>query len=424
MKKYKARIVDEILKFKLESKGAVLIEGAKWCGKTTTAKQVAKSTVSMQNRSKSYNYLALADINPSELLIGKTPRLIDEWQIAPQLWDAIRYEVDQRDEFGQFILTGSAVPADLSQIFHTGTGRITRMLMRPMSLYESMESTGEVSLKDLFEGAKDISGHSKLDLDGLAFLICRGGWPKALDCSLRVSLVQARDYYDGVVNSDISRVDNVERNPERTKRIMRSYARAIATQTKLSSIVQDIQENEATLITVETISSYIKALKQIFVIEDTPSWNPNLRSKVAIRVSDTRYFTDPSIGAASLGVGPKDLTNDLKTMGFLFENFCVRDLRVYAESLDGKVYHYRDGNNLECDAVIHLRNGSYGLVEIKLGGQKLIEEGIATLNKLEANIDTQKMKSPSFKMLLVGVGEYAYKTKEGVFVVPIGCLKN
>lgn len=424
MKEYKKRIVDKILQFKLESKGAVLIEGAKWCGKTTTAKQVAKSVVSMQDHSKSFNYSSLADINPSELLAGKIPRLIDEWQVAPKLWDSVRYEVDQRDEFGQFILTGSAVPADISQIFHSGTGRITRMLMRPMSLYESKESTGEVSLKDLFEGACDISGHSSLTLEELSFLICRGGWPKALDYSSKVALVQARDYYDGVVNSDISRVDNVERNPERTKRIMRSYARAIATQTKISSIIKDIQENEATSITVETISSYIKALKRIFVIEDTPAWNPNLRSKVAIRVSDTRYFTDPSIGCASLGLGPRDLIEDLKTMGLLFENLCVRDLRVYADSLDGGVYHYRDGNNLECDAVIHLRNGSYGLVEIKLGGQKLIEEGVATLNKLEANIDTKKMKAPSFKMLLVGVGEYAYKTKEGIFIVPIGCLKN
>ncbi len=422
MRPYKRRIVDQILQFKLESKGAVLIEGTKWCGKTTTAKQFAKSIVSMQDTDS--NNIELANIKPSTLLIGKTPKLIDEWQVVPKLWDAVRHEVDKRDEFGQFILTGSAVPADISKILHTGTGRITRMLMRPMSLFESEDSSGTVSLKKLFDGELDVEGESDIDLEKLAFLICRGGWPKALDCSERVALEQAFDYYNGVINADISRVDNVERNKERAARLIRSYSRAIASQTKLNSIVKDIEVNEANTISEDTVASYIKALRRIFLIEDSPAWNPNLRSKAAIRTSDTRYFTDPSIATASLGLGPKDLIYDLKTMGLLFENLCIRDLRVYAESLNGTVYHYRDSNDLECDAVIHLRDGSYGLVEIKIGGEKLIAEGVNTLNKLAKTLDTSKMKSPSFKMLITGVGNYAYKQKDGVLIVPIGCLKN
>ncbi len=424
MKQYKNRIADKILEFKLESKGAVLIEGTKWCGKTTTAKQFAKSVISMQDQDNLSVNIELANIKPSALLIGKTPRLIDEWQVAPKLWDAVRYEVDTRDEFGQFILTGSAVPVNISELSHTGTGRITRMLMRPMSLYESEDSTGTVSLNDIFAGNLDIAGTSSIDFEYLAFLMCRGGWPKALDCSERVALEQAFDYFDGVVNSDISRVDNVERNKERASRIMRSYARAVAGQTKLSSIIKDIAVNEVNNISDDTVASYIKALKQIFVIEDSLAWNPNLRSKAAIRTSDTHYFVDPSIGTAALGLGPQDLINDLRTMGLLFENMCIRDLRIYADMLNGQVYHYRDSNNLECDAVIHLRNGAYGLVEIKLGGDDLIEEGAKTLNKLAANIDTDRMKPPSFKMIITGIGNYAYRRKDGILLVPIGSLKD
>ncbi len=424
MKQYKNRIADKILEFKLESKGAVLIEGTKWCGKTTTAKQFAKSVISMQEPDNLSVNIELANIKPSALLIGKTPRLIDEWQVAPKLWDAVRYEVDTRDEFGQFILTGSAVPVNISELSHTGTGRITRMLMRPMSLYESEDSTGTVSLNDIFAGNLDIAGTSSIDFEYLAFLMCRGGWPKALDCSERVALEQAFDYFDGVVNSDISRVDNVERNKERASRIIRSYARAVAGQTKLSSIIKDIAVNEVNNISDDTVASYIKALKQIFVIEDSLAWNPNLRSKAAIRTSDTHYFVDPSIGTAALGLGPQDLINDLRTMGLLFENMCIRDLRIYADMLNGQVYHYRDSNNLECDAVIHLRNGAYGLVEIKLGGDNLIEEGAKTLNKLAANIDTDRMNPPSFKMIITGIGNYAYRRKDGILLVPIGSLKD
>ena len=422
MKKYKIRIADKILQKKLNAKGAVLIEGAKWCGKTTTASQIAKSILSMQNPEEKEQNIRLAELSPSRLLHGKTPRLIDQWQLAPKLWDAVRFEVDKRDEFNQFILTGSAVPADLKEITHTGTGRISRMLMRPMSLFESQESNGSVSLSELFSGKTNIDGENTIDIDELAFIICRGGWPKAVGLKQDIGLSQAIDYYDAVVNSDISRVDNIERNPERAKRLLRAYARSIGTQTKLTSLSDDVNEDN-NLGTNPTIYNYINALQKIFVIEDSHAWNPNLRSKTAIRTTDTRYFTDPSIAAAALGLGPNDLIDDIKTMGFFFENLCIRDLRVYADSLDGTIYHYRDKNGLECDAVIHLRNGAYGLIEIKLGGDKAIEEGKYTLNKLAENIDYNLMKKPSFKMVITGTGKYAYKDGD-TFIVPIGCLKD
>ncbi|MDO4953289.1 MAG: DUF4143 domain-containing protein [Synergistaceae bacterium] len=423
MKDYMPRIADFILRDRLESKGAVLVEGAKWCGKTTTSVQQAKSVLYMQD-TNNLQQLEMADLKPSKLLEGTVPRLIDEWQTAPRLWDAVRFEVDKRDEFGQFILTGSAVPPDVSQILHSGTGRISHMLMRPMSLFESGDSNGAVSLSELFSGAEDIDGACKTDIDLLAFLICRGGWPKAIGCSERVALRHAFDYCDAVVNSDISRADNVRRSPENAKRLLRAYGRAVASQTKIPSIAEDMFGSGRNSVSNNTVASYVDALEKIFVIENAPAWNPNLRSKTAIRSSETRYFTDPSIGTAALGLGVGDLIGDLNTMGLFFENLCIRDLRVYADALDGSVYHYRDRNGLECDAVVHLRNGSYGLIEIKLGGSKLIEEGAAVLNKLEQNIDTSKMKAPSFKMLLTGIGDYAYRRKDGIFVVPVCCLKN
>ncbi len=424
MKRYRNRIADGILDRKLRAKGAVLIEGAKWCGKTTTASQIAKSILYMQDPARKRQYLELSEIDPARLLSGETPRLIDEWQLAPKLWDAIRFEVDRRDEFGQFILTGSAVPPETSEISHSGIGRITKMLMRPMSLYESGDSSGQVSLSGLFAGNGDIRGESSMNIDKLSFLICRGGWPKAIDEEEDVALQQAIDYFDAIVDADISRVDNVERNKERTKRILRSYARSVGTPAKISSIAADISANEAVSISDMTITSYINALKKIFVLEDSSAWNPNLRSKTAIRTSDTRYFTDPSVCTAALELGPNDLVNDLNTMGFLFENMCIRDLRIYAEALDGNVYHYRDKSGLECDAVVHLRNGVYGLVEIKLGGDRLISEGVETLKKLSSNIDTTKMKAPAFKMVLVGVGEMAYRRSDGIYIVPLSCLKH
>ncbi len=424
MKKYKERIADDILMRKLEGKGAVLIEGPKWCGKTTTAEQVAKSILYMDEPEKLTQNLAMAELSPKRLLNGEVPRLIDEWQIAPKLWDSIRYEVDHRGELGQFILTGSAVPPDTREITHSGTGRFSWLTMRPMTLFESGESTGEVRLRDLFAGNGEIDGASQIDIDKLAFLVCRGGWPQAVDMKEDIALDQAFDYYDAVVHSDINRADGISKNPERVKRLMRSYARNQGTQVPNTKLLEDVVANDAAGMDEETVARYLNALRKIFVVEDMPAWNPNLRSKTAIRSSNTRYFVDPSIAVAALGVGPNDLIKDLKSFGFLFETLCVRDLRVYADSLNGLVYHYRDKDGLECDAVVHLRNGDYGLIEIKLGGEKLIEEGAANLKELYTKIDTEKMKQASFLMVLTGTGDYAYRRTDGVLVVPIGTLRN
>ncbi|MGO4971087.1 ATP-binding protein [[Clostridium] aminophilum] len=423
MKEYKPRIVDDILKDKLEAKGAVVIEGPKWCGKTTTAMQVANSVLRMDEPSRRDANIQLSEIAPERLLQGAVPRLIDEWQIAPKLWDAARYEVDTRGEEGQFILTGSAVPVESREITHSGTGRFTWLTMRPMSLYESGESSGEVSLEELFKTPEQIVGTNSLDIGKLAFQICRGGWPHAIGMREKIALTQAVDYYDAVVKSDINRADGVTKDPERVKRLMRSFARNQGGQVANTVLRDDIQANDTESLSEDTIASYINALKKIFVVEDMPAWNPNLRSKTSIRTTDTRYYVDPSIATAALGVAPNDLINDLNTLGLLFETMCVRDLRVYAEYLGGDVLHYRDKTGLECDTVIHLRNGKYGLAEIKLGGQRLIEEGAANLKTLAAKIDTTKMPAPSFMMIVVGTGEYAYRREDGVYIVPIGCLK-
>ena len=424
MKKYRSRIVDNILKKKLQGTGAILIEGPKWCGKTTTAEQLAKSVIYVDEPEKQKQYLELVEVNPRKLLEGKTPRLIDEWQLIPKIWDSIRFEVDHRENNGHFILTGSAVPTTFDKFNHTGTGRFSWVLMRPMSLWESGESNGSVSLKNLFEQSDEVFGENKLKLEDIAFLVCRGGWPKAIDLEKDIALEQSYDYLDAVVRLDISRVDGISRNTERARKIMRSLARNQGTQISFETLSQDVFVSDYNSVNPDTINSYINALKKIFVIEDMPAWNPNLRSKTAIRTSDTRYFIDPSIATASLGIGPNDLMDDLNTFGFMFETMCVRDLRVFAEALGGSVFHYRDKNNLECDAVVHLRNGKYGLVEIKIGGEKLIEEGVVNLKKLSDKIDTEKMKAPSFLMVLTAVGDYAYKRKDGVYVVPIGCLKD
>lgn len=426
MSEYKPRIVDTILADLLESMGAVLIEGPKYCGKTTTASQKANSILYMADPEKKDQNLQLASTNIKRLLSGNVPRLIDEWQIAPKIWDAVRFEVDQRSEEGQFMLTGSAVPPSTDEISHTGTGRIARLTMRTMSLFESGESNGSVSLKTIFKNPNtEINGTSNIDIDKLAFLICRGGWPQAsTKKSEKAALIQGIEYYKSIVNSDISRVDNTSRDPERAKLLLRSYARLQGGQSSVGTILADMRNNDKSGLNENTISEYIKALKKIFVIEDTPAWNPNLRSKTAIRSSDTRYFADPSIATAALGLGPEDLLEDLETFGLFFETMCMRDLRVYAEAIDGSVYHYRDKNGLECDAVIHLRNGKYGLIEIKLGGDKLISEGATTLKKLKDKIDTDKMKQPSFLMVLTGNGDIAYKREDGVLVVPIGSLRD
>lgn len=424
MKEYRKRIADDILARKLEGKGAVLIEGPKWCGKTTTAEQIAASILYMDDPEKKDQNISMSELNPKRLLKGETPRLIDEWQLAPKLWDAIRFEVDHRSELGQFLLTGSAVPADTKEITHSGTGRFTWLTMRPMSLYESGDSTGEVSLKELFEGNDEVDGEADIDIERLAFLACRGGWPQSIDMREEIALDQAHDYYDAVVRSDINRADNVQKNTEKVRRLMRSYARNQGSQVPNTVLALDVSANDEDSISDDTVASYLNALRKIFVVEDMPAWNPNLRSKTAIRTSDTRYYVDPSIAAAALGVGPNDLINDLNTFGFIFETLCIRDLRVFADALNGHVYHYRDKDGQECDAVVHLRNGQYGLIEIKLGGDKLIEEGAESLKAMESKIDTDKMKAPAFLMVLTGVGDYAYRRKDGVCVVPIGCLKD
>lgn len=424
MKFYRKRIADDILKRKLEGKGAVLIEGPKWCGKTTTAEQMSSSVLYMDDPQFKTQNILMAQVNPKVLLQGKTPRLIDEWQLAPELWDAIRFEVDHRPELGQFILTGSAVPLETKNISHSGTGRFAWVIMRPMSLFESGDSTGDVSLANLFSNPKTIEGISNLNLERLSFLTCRGGWPQAIDMSQDIALDQATDYYEAVVRYDINRVDGIKKSQDKIRRFMRSYARNQGEQIANTVLAKDVTGNNETEISDETVATYLDALRKIYVIEEMAAWNPNLRSKTAIRTSNTRYFVDPSIAVAALGIGPNDLINDLKTFGFIFETLCVRDLRVYADSLNGNVYHYRDKDGQECDAVVHLRNGRYGLIEIKLGGETLIEEGVNNLKRMENKIDKDKMGQPSFLMVLIGVGNYAYKRSDGIYVVPIGCLKN
>ena len=426
MKGYKQRISDRILKRKVLGKGAVLIEGPKWCGKTTTAEEIANSKIMLAKPDIKEHFKSLLEIDTEAALAGETPMLIDEWQTVPKLWDAVRYTVDHRHAMGQFILTGSAVPDKDAEKEreHSGTGRFAWLTMRPMTLFESGESNGTVSLGELFQAPEKILQKNALKLSDIAFLICRGGWPIAVGLPEEAALEQAFDYYDAVTKEDVTNVDGVKRASERVQRLMRAYARHQGTQASIATLKGDIKNNDTTTLDEDTISSYLDALRKIFVVEDMPAWNPNLRSKTAIRTTDTRYFVDPSIATAALGLGPTDLRNDLNSMGFFFEAMCVRDLRVFAEALNGKVYHYRDKSGLECDAVIHLRNGQYGLIEIKLGGDSLIKEGAETLNELANQIDTTRMKSPAFKMILTATGEYAYRRPEdGIYVVPIGCLR-
>lgn len=424
MAEYKQRIADRILERKVLGKGAVLIEGPKWCGKTTTAKQLAKSVLDLGDASVLKQSSQMIEISPKSLLEGATPRLIDEWQALPPIWDSIRSEVDKRGEPSQFILTGSSVLPDANETIHSGTGRYAHVMMRPMSLYESGESTGSVSLIDLFAGKTPDVQENKLEIDDLAYLTCRGGWPWTTLISPKVALDQAFDYVDSVIKRDIQRVDKVKRSPERARLLLRSYARNISQQVSYATIRKDMLSNDASTLDEDTVADYIKVLKKLFVIEDLVAWNPNIRSKAAIRTSDTRHFVDPSVGTAALGLGPKDLINDLQSFGLFFEDMVVRDLRAYAEALDGELYHYRDSSGLECDTVLHRRNGSYALLEVKLGGEDKINEGAASMIELANNIDTDKMPAPSFMAVIIGVGKYAYRRKDGVYVLPIGCLKD
>ena len=421
---YRPRIADELLKLKLSAMGAVLVEGAKWCGKTTTCEQQAKSVLYMSDPVKRKEYLQLAEMNIEQLLAGAQPRLIDEWLDAPQFWDAIRFKVDREEGEGHYILTGSAVPPDADKISHSGTGRFARIKMRPMSLWESGESTGEVSLSSLFSGIPFESATARdISLDEMAFIVCRGGWPQTVGRTGERALVTSQEYLEGVVESDISRVDKISRNPDRVRRILRSCARLQGTQANISAIHKDLSANDIGGIDEETINSYVNALKKIFVIEDLAAWCPSLRAKGAIRTTDTRYFVDPSIAAAAIGIGPGNLVNDLRSFGFFFEALAVRDLRVYMDALRGHVEKYHDKTGLECDAVLHIPNGNYALVEIKLGGETLIGEGVRTLGKLNALIKGKGIPSPTFKMVLTATGSYAYREGD-VIICPVSCLKH
>ncbi|MCD8205194.1 MAG: DUF4143 domain-containing protein [Clostridia bacterium] len=422
MMKYLDRIADKVLNDALNRIGAVVIEGPRYCGKTTTARQKCKSEIRLDNPETRKNFIALASVDLGLLLEGEAPRLIDEWQDIPQLWEAVKYEVDNREKHGQFILTGSITPPDINQIYHSGVGRITKIKMKTMSLFESGESSGEVSLSSLFDDTP-IHGLNHLTARDLAYLICRGGWPASVGENEENALGQVRDYYSMLVESDMSRAGNVARNPVRVQSVIRSYSRHIGTQAKVTQILKDLIANDSTSVSEDTIYSYIDALKKLYVVEEVPAWNPILRSSVSIRTANTKNFSDPSIAAAALGMAPDTLLYDFRAFGLLFKSMCIRDLSIYAQFLDGNVFHYRDSNDLECDAVVQMRDGRWGAIEIKLGSDDQIDVAAKNLNKFKNLIDTEKMPGPSFLMVLSGTAPMAYKRPDGVYVVPLGCLK-
>ena len=422
---YKKRVVDAVLDLYLECMGAVLIEGPKWCGKTRTGEEHAKSVIKLQDPDNVDKYRAAVKAKPTILLEGPTPRLIDEWQDFPILWNAVRHLVDERGEDGQFILTGSAVPReekkDDESPRHTGTGRIIRMRMRPMSLWESGESTGEISLSGLFEGAVDVTGRSRIGVDEFAHLVCRGGWPQAvLAKTPRAAYVKSASYVDEVVHEDVHKVDGVERNPDRVRNLLKSLARNISTLTTAETILQDLKANDST-VCEKTLSSYLNALRKIFLVEDVPAWSPSLKSRLAIRSAMKRQFVDPSVATAVLGATPRRLLNDFRSFGSLFESLCVRDMRVYAQPLDGEVRYYRDQTGLEVDMIVALKDGRWGAVEVKLGAGD-IDSAAGGLKKLKDKVDVSRMGHPSFLMVLTGT-DLGYTREDGVIVCPLGCLK-
>lgn len=419
---YITRITDKELKEKLSITGAVLIRGPKWCGKTTSAKQLARSVLEMQNADLQENYLELANLKPSLLLEGDKPRLIDEWQLAPRLWNAIRYDVDKTGLANQYILTGSSVPVE-DDTLHSGVGRVSFVTMKPMTLYESGSSNGKISLMDILDGKRDIDGvTTDLDYEKIAYILCRGGWPNTLKMNDKQGLMVAKNYIDALVNSDISRVDGVRRDANLALLILRAYARQVSTIDSDKSLFLDIQTNYQD-VSEKTIANYLDVLKKLYIIEEIPAWSPNIRSKTSIRTSAKKSFVDPSIAVAALGITPKELIMDPKTYGLLFENLVNRDLSVYANAIGGKLSHYRDRFGLECDNVIHFDNGKYALVEVKLGGDK-IKEAEEHLLKLNELIDSnERLSNPDFMMIITGTN-MAYTLPSGVMVVPIGCLKD
>ena len=418
---YLKRIIDKHLESCLRSTGAVLIEGAKWCGKTRTAEEHAASILYMQDPDMKEQYMSMAKLKPSELLKGETPRLLDEWQTAPILWDAVRFEVDKRRGVsGQFILTGSTtIPED--EISHSGAGRIARMTMRPMSLFESMDSDGSVSLAKLFEQPTDISGCSEMSLEQISYCIVRGGWPESVGKDETAAAYKMQDYVNTIAHTDMSKVDDIKRDPKIVLDILRSYSRNIST-TATMSVIRDDVFGSGSRITEKTMASYVSALRRLFVIDDVPAWNPAMRSKTAMRASPKRHLVDPSVATSMFHSSSQGLIKDLRTMGFLFESLCIRDLKIYSQAADGEIYHYRDRTDLEADAVIHLRDGRWAAVEVKLG-QSETDEAAKNLLRVREKVDKEKMGAPSFLMVLTSSG-YAYERKDGVFVVPIGCLKD
>lgn len=419
---YYSRIIEKEIERKLKTSGAVLVYGPKFCGKTTTCMLYQKSFVKLNTRQS----IAIARLNPKGTLEGEEPRLIDEWQMAPDIWNQIKDSLDQEYRFGRFILTGSSTPADKTDIYHSGAGRITTTFMRSMSLWESKESSGEIQLSDLFDGGDNFqwsTGKSR-NLEQMAFYICRGGWPIAVIAPQEIALEITKNYWNGLFifeESENERFRN--KKPEIIKMILRSYARNISSEASIATIVEDVRQSNERSMDVKTFNDYIDALKDIFIIDDLQAWNPAIRSKTSIRTTPTRHFVDTSIACRALNISPNDLMNDLETFGLFFEDLAVRDLRIYAASLGGEVRHYRDNAGLECDAVIHLEDGRWGAVEIKLGGEKLIEEGCKSLNLLKSKIENKSSeKSPSFMMVLTATGD-TYKREDGIYIVPISKLR-
>lgn len=419
---YLPRLIEKPITESMKTNGCIVIEGPKWCGKSTTSERFAKSVIKLQKPATYKQYRILADIGDDNLLSGEKPILFDEWQKIPELWDYVRNYIDETSGKGLFILTGSAKPIEDKER-HSGIGRMKKIIMRTMSLWESNESSGEVSLRNLFDNTKNVSGKNRYQLKDIAHIICRGGFPSAvIEKDKDISLNYAKDYVNTLVSTDITSVDDIKRNPKRARSILKSYARNISTPAKMTTILKDVESNIDTQ-DIRTINSYIDAFSKLFVIDETESWTPKLRSKTAIRTTSTKHFVDPSIATAILDANPNDLMQDLNTFGLLFENLVIRDLKIYTQSLDGNVYNYRDKSELEADAVIHLNDGRWGLIEIKLGGETLINEGALTLTKLKEVIDQDKMNKPAFLAIITATDSFAYQREDGIYVIPIACLK-
>ncbi len=424
MSEYLNRIIENKLKETLETCGAVLIKGPKWCGKSTTALKFAKSVIFMQDIDEKEQNIALARTSSEIFLAKEPPLLIDEWQVIPFIWDAVRFQVDQRKKFGQFILTGSSTPLSKNKkahIMHSGVGRITTIYMRPMSLFESLESTGSVSLSDLFSDIYPKGAISKLNLMDYSFLTCRGGWPLSVGLPREKALKIAKNYFTQVIEKDLLEGTDIVRNKDKLKKTLAAYARNISSECSIQTLINDVKSDGDTVISDNTVASYLEIFKENFIIEDICAWNPNIRSKTAIRTSPTRHFICPSIATSALNIGPNDLINDLNTFGLMFEDLVVRDLKVYIDKLGGTIYHYRDKSGLECDAVVYLDNGKFGLIEIKLGSAVGIEDGAKNLLKLKTLLPEEKQ--PSF-LMVVTTTNLAYTREDGVIICPLGCLKD